>query len=101
MPGVARKAETTRSRRRRYSATIRSTGSCGPRKAASPASCTNAAVQELELMTSLVTGSTSARGKTPYPSRQPVIAYAFEKPSASTTRSRIPGSAASEVCCSS
>ena len=100
-PGILPSAETTRSRLRRNSATMRSTASCGPRNAATPASCTKAAVQEFELMTSLVSGSARRRGTTPKPRRQPVIAYALEKPSERMTRSRMPGSAAMERCGSS
>jgi len=36
-------------------------------------------------------------GASAYPSRIPVIAYAFENPSKTTVRSRIPGSEAIEV----
>src|SRR5918912_642136 len=96
-----RDAQMARSRRRRTSATIRSTGSWVPRSASSPASWTNAAVHALEVITNRVSVSARRRGTTPNPSRHPVIAYAFEKPSHRMTRARIPESAATERCGSS
>jgi len=58
-------------------------------------------VQELELITSRVSGSARRRGTTPKPRRQPVIAYVLENPSERMVRSRMPGSAAIDRCGSS
>jgi hypothetical protein len=66
--------DTITSRRLRNSATMASTPVCGPSRAAMAAYWLNAEVQDTELIASLVTGSTSAAGKAPKPSRQPVIA---------------------------
>ena len=73
-----------------------STTPCGPRNAASPASWTNAAVQVLELIISRTACGANAGGKTPHSRRQPVIAYAFENPSARIVRSDIPGNVATD-----
>src|SRR6516225_8036666 len=81
MPGMSFRLATMTSRRRRNSATISATPSCGPSSAAIAAYWLNAEVQETELIASRVTGSTSADGNTPKPSRQPVIAYVFDQPS--------------------
>ena len=84
------------SRRLRNCSTIALTTSCGPRSAASPASWTKEAVQVFELIISRTACGASAAGKRPQPSRQPVIAYAFENPSTRMVRSSIPGNAAIE-----
>ncbi len=47
-----------------------------------------------ELIISRTACCASAAGKSPNPSRQPVIAYALENPSTMTVRSSIPGRAA-------
>ena len=88
------------SRRLRNSATIAATPSCGPSSAAIAAYWLNAEVQETELIASRVTGSTSAAGKTPKPSRQPVIAYVFDHPSSRIVRSAIPSKSSTLACAS-
>ena len=65
MPSMAFSPWTIRSRRRRNSATIRSTESCGPRSAAAPATWVKAAAQEVALVASWVMRSASGVGITP------------------------------------
>src|SRR2546422_8515377 len=79
MPSIAFRPRTSRSRFARSPETMRVTGSCDPVSAASPACCTNVAVQETLLMTRVVIGSASRAGMTPYPSRHPVIEYRSEE----------------------
>ena len=55
-------------------------------------------VQETELITSRVTGSTSGAGNTPKPSRQPVIANVLDQPSSSTVRSAMPSTSSTLGC---
>ena len=55
-------------------------------------------MHDTELMTSLVTGSTRAGGKTPKPSRQPVIAKVFDHPSSRIVRSAIPSTSSTLAC---
>ena len=64
-PGIAFRPFTMTSRRRRNSATIASTASCGPSSAAMPARWVKLAVQELELTISWSTASASHSGITP------------------------------------
>ena len=92
MPGIALSAGTRKSRLRRNSATISSTASCGPSRAATPASWTNGGTHEVELTISRVRGSTSSEGTAAYPRRHPVMANVFEKPSRRIVRSSMPGS---------
>jgi hypothetical protein len=87
---MAFRPATSTSRRSRSEATSRSTGAHGPSRAAIAACWLKAAVQDTELTTSRVTGSTRAAGSTPNPSRQPVIAKVLDQPSSSTVRSAIP-----------
>src|ERR1700685_2735782 len=86
------------SRRVRNSATMAATPSWGPSRAAISAYWLNAEVQETELIASLVTGSTSAVGKTPKPSRQPVMAYVFDQPSSRMVRSAMPSNSSTLAC---
>ena len=97
-PGIAFSPETITSRRRRNSASIAATPSCGPSSAAIAAYWLNADVQETELIASRVTGSTSDGGNTPKPSRHPVIAYVFDQPSSSTVRASIPSNSSTDAC---
>src|SRR5260370_12692595 len=98
MQGISFRPATTTSLRRRNSATISATPSCGPSSAAIAAYWLNAEVQDTELIASLVTGSTSAGGKTPKPSRQPVIAYVFDQPSSKMVRSAMPSKSSTLLC---
>ena len=61
-PGIALSPATIASRRRRNSANISFTSSRGPVSAATPASWVAGAVQETELISSRVIGSTSSSG---------------------------------------
>jgi hypothetical protein len=98
MPGMSFRPATMVSRRRRNSSTIRSTGSHGPSRAAIAAYWLNAEVHETELIASLVTGSTRAGGKTPKPSRQPVMAKVLDQPSSRIVRSAIPSTSRTLWC---
>ena len=62
------------------------------------ASWLNAEVQETELTTRRVTGSTRSWGNTPKPSRQPVMAKGFDQPSSSTVRSAMPSKSRTLTC---
>ena len=89
------------SRRRRNSATMSSTGCHGPSSAAIAAYWLNADVQDTELMASRVMGSTSAGGKTPKPSRQPVMAKVLDQPSSRIVRSAMPSTSRTLAACPS
>ena len=86
------------SRRRRNSATMSSTGCQGPSRAAIAAYWLNADVQDTELMASRVIGSTSGAGKTPKPSRQPVMAKVLDQPSSRIVRSAMPSTSRTLAC---
>ena len=73
-PGIVFSAATKASRRRRNSATIACSASCGPVIAAMPARCEKLDVHDTEFTISLFTVSTIHSGITPYPMRHPVIA---------------------------
>src|SRR5687768_9844053 len=96
-PGTSFNALQKASRRRRNSATISVTQSWGPDRAAIPARWVKLAVQEFELTINLFTASTSHSGITPYPIRQPVIAYVLEKPSSRMVCGSISGKLAMET----
>src|SRR4029077_19819939 len=80
-PGIELSPSTKTSRRRRNSAIMASTGSCGPVRAARAARCENDDVQELLLVIERVAWTARAPGMAPYPRRESVMAYVFEKPS--------------------
>ncbi len=82
------------SRRRRNSATMRSMGARGPRRAAIPASWVKEAAQEFEFTISCAIRAANSLDITPNPNRHPVMAYAFENPSKRIVRSFIPGTLA-------
>ena len=73
-PSMARRPDTITSRRRRNSATMRSTGSRDPRSAAMPAIWVKAAAQEFELTINCVMRAARSRRITPNPKRHPVMA---------------------------
>ena len=98
MPGMSFSPATMTSRRRRNSSTICSTGSHGPVRAAAAAYWLNADVHDTELITSRVTGSTRAGGKTPKPSRQPVMAKVLDQPSSRIVRSAMPSTSSTLAC---
>src|SRR5260370_23781671 len=97
MPSMAFKPSTITSRRLANSARTGTTGSQGPGRAAIAALWLNALVQETELITSREMGSTNAGGKTPNPSRQPVIAKVLLQPSSRTVRSAMPSTSSTDV----
>ena len=72
--------------------------SCGPSSAAMAACWAKLAVQLTELEISRSTCGTSSAGKTPKPSRQPVIAHVLDQPSRMIVRSSMPSSVAIDSC---
>jgi len=85
-------------RRTVNSSTMRPTASCGPSSAAIAACWAKLAVQLTELEMSRSTCGMSSAGKTPKPSRQPVIAQVFDQPSRMIVRSSMPSSEAIDSC---
>src|SRR6202050_2399807 len=89
---------TTMSRRRLNSLTICSTGSQEPSRAAIAPYWLNADGHETEWMAGRVIGSTRAVGKTPNPSRQPVMANVLDHPSSRIVRSAMPSTSSTLAC---
>src|SRR5579862_4735365 len=84
-PGIWRSRGTTKSRRLRYSASIFGTDSCDPFSASIAAFCAIDVGFEVEWLCSFIIAPIIGSGASPYPMRQPVIAYVFETVPATNT----------------
>src|SRR6476660_10570558 len=95
-PGIFRRRSITKSRRRRYSASITGIEFCGPRMASTAAFCAMEVGFEVLWLCSLFMALMIGVGANAKPIRQPVMAYVLDKEPATTTVSFAPASAAIE-----
>src|SRR5438445_10125918 len=93
---MARRRWITKSRRRRYSANIVCTESCGPRIASTAAFCAIDVGFDVEWLCSFVIAPMIGGGARPNPTRHPVIAYVFDIVPATSTVSFAPATEAME-----
>src|ERR1019366_8734971 len=96
MPGMARRPDTMRSRRREYSASIAATVSIGPVSASSAPYCAKEVGFEVDWLCNLIIAEISGSGASAYPIRQPVMANVFENEPATIMFGLVPGRLARE-----
>src|SRR5262245_7077763 len=95
-PGIWRSRSRTKSRRRRYSASILGTESCGPRMASTAAFCAIEVGLDVLWLCSFVMAPMMGAGASAKPMRQPVMEYVFDNEPATTTVSFEPDTDAIE-----
>src|SRR5271157_4895872 len=95
-PGIARRRSITKSRRRRYSASMMVTDSCGPVTASTAAFRAIEVGFDVLWLCSFAIAEITGDGANAKPMRHPVIEYVFDNDPATNTRSFAPGIAAME-----
>ena len=89
---------TNMRRRRSYSATMRRTSVSAPVSATRAASCAVVGADMIPYWWTLRMPSRMSRGAAAQPTRQPVMAYALEKPPSRIVRSRAPSNELKAWC---